>query len=585
MNTSNTKPQAPATPFLGSNLDRLVHAWLGRLTGGLSPASMTLAYLDWLMHLAYSPAKQAQLAEKAVRKAFRLALYLQRCACEGDSAPCIEPLPQDRRFRGEAWQRWPYKLYWQSFLLVQQWWHNATSGVQGVSRRHEDFVSFAARQWLDVFSPSNYLWSNPEILGATIEQGGRNLVRGAQHLLDDWGRAVLGRKPAGAEAFEVGRNLAVTPGKVVYRNRLIELIQYAPATETVRPEPVLIVPAWIMKYYILDLSPHNSLVRHLVEKGHTVFVISWKNPGPEDRDLGLEDYRTLGVMAALEAVSAIAPGPKIHAAGYCLGGTLLAIAAAAMARDGDERLRSVTLLTSQTDFSEPGELTLFIDESQVTFLENMMWDQGYLDSRQMAGAFQMLRTNDLIWSRVVHDYLMGERRPMNDLMAWNVDATRMPYRMHTEYLRRLYLQNDLAQGRFEAGGQPVALGDIRIPLFVVGTETDHVSPWRSVYKIHLLADTDVTFLLTSGGHNAGVVNPPPGERSAFRIATKGEKDRYMDHDTWLETTPVQKGSWWPSWVSWLAALSGEPVPPPPTGAKDAGFPPLGDAPGTYVRGE
>jgi len=585
MNTSNTKPQAPATPFLGSNLDRLVHAWLGRLTGGLSPASMTLAYLDWLMHLAYSPAKQAQLAEKAVRKAFRLALYLQRCACEGDSAPCIEPLPQDRRFRGEAWQRWPYKLYWQSFLLVQQWWHNATSGVQGVSRRHEDFVSFAARQWLDVFSPSNYLWSNPEILGATIEQGGRNLVRGAQHLLDDWGRAVLGRKPAGAEAFEVGRNLAVTPGKVVYRNRLIELIQYAPATETVRPEPVLIVPAWIMKYYILDLSPHNSLVRHLVEKGHTVFVISWKNPGPEDRDLGLEDYRTLGVMAALEAVSAIAPGPKIHAAGYCLGGTLLAIAAAAMARDGDERLRSVTLLTSQTDFSEPGELTLFIDESQVTFLENMMWDQGYLDSRQMAGAFQMLRTNDLIWSRVVHDYLMGERRPMNDLMAWNVDATRMPYRMHTEYLRRLYLQNDLAQGRFEAGGQPVALGDIRIPLFVVGTETDHVSPWRSVYKIHLLADTDITFVLTSGGHNVGVVNPPGNDRAVFRIATKRESDRHVDPDRWVEQNPPQKGSWWPSWVSWLAALSGDPVPPPPTGAKDAGFPPLGDAPGTYVRGE
>ena len=577
--------QTPPTPFVGSNLDRLVHAWLGRFTGGLSPASMMLAYLDWLMHLAYSPAKQAQIAEKAVRKALRLSLYLQRCACEGDSAPCIEPLPQDRRFTGEAWQRWPYRLYWQSFLLAQQWWHNATSGVQGVSRRHDDFVSFAARQWLDIFSPSNYLWSNPEILGATIEQGGRNLVRGAQHLFDDWGRAVLGKKPAGAEAFEVGRNLAVTPGKVVYRNRLIELIQYAPATETVRPEPVLIVPAWIMKYYILDLSPHNSLVRHLVEKGHTVFVISWKNPGPEDRDLGLEDYRTLGVMDALHAVSAIVPGQKIHAAGYCLGGTLLTIAAAAMARDGDERLRSVTLLTSQTDFSEPGELTLFIDESQVTFLENMMWDQGYLDSRQMAGAFQMLRTNDLIWSRYVHDYLMGERRPMNDLMAWNADATRMPYRMHTEYLRRLYLQNDLAQGRFEAGGQPVALGDIRVPLFVVGTETDHVSPWRSVYKIHLLADTDITFVLTSGGHNVGVVNPPGNDRAFFRIATKRESDRHVDPDRWVEQNPPQKGSWWPSWFSWLAALSGEPVPPPPTGAKDAGYPTLGDAPGTYVLEE
>jgi len=577
--------QTPSTPLVGSNLDRLVHAWLGRFTGGLSPASMMLAYLDWLMHLAYSPAKQAQIAEKAVRKAVRLSLYLQRCTCEGDSAPCIEPLPQDRRFAGEAWQRWPYNLYWQSFLLAQQWWHNATSGVQGVSRRHDEFVSFAARQWLDIFSPSNYIGTNPEILQATVEQGGRNLVRGAQYLFDDWGRAVLGKRPAGAENFQVGKNLAVTPGKVVYRNRLIELIQYAPVTETVRPEPVLIVPAWIMKYYILDLSPHNSLVRHLVEKGHTVFVISWKNPGPEDRDLGLEDYRTLGVMDALHAVSAIVPGSKIHAAGYCLGGTLLTIAAAAMARDGDERLRSVTLLTSQTDFSEPGELTLFIDESQVTFLENMMWDQGYLDSRQMAGAFQMLRTNDLIWSRYVHDYLMGERRPMNDLMAWNADATRMPYRMHTEYLRRLYLQNDLAQGRFEAGGQPVALGDIRIPLFVVGTETDHVSPWRSVYKIHLLADTDITFVLTSGGHNVGVVNPPGNDRAVFRIATKRESDRHVDPDRWVEQNPAQKGSWWPAWVSWLAALSGEPVPPPAMGAKEAGFAPLGDAPGTYVLEE
>jgi len=223
--------------------------------------------------------------------------------------------------------------------------------------------------------------------------------------------------------------------------------------------------------------------------------------------------------------------------------------------------------------------------SQVTFLENIMWDQGFLDSRQMAGAFQMLRTNDLVWSRYVHDYLMGERRPMTDLMAWNADSTRLPYRMHSEYLRRLFLNNDLAQGRYEVRGRPVAVGDIHVPLFAVGTERDHVAPWRSVYKIHLLADTDVTFLLTSGGHNAGVVNPPPGERSAFRIATKGEKDRYMDPDTWLETTPVQKGSWWPSWFAWLAGHSGERTAPPPTGAPEAGYAPLCDAPGTYVLGE
>jgi len=574
--------QEHMTLAAGANLDRMVHAWLGRFTGGISPASLLFAYLDWLVHLAFSPAKQAELGEKAIRKALRLSLYMQQCARDRDAEPCIEPLPQDRRFAGGDWQRWPYTQIYQSFLLLQQWWHNATTGIQGVSRRHDEFVSFAARQFLDVFSPSNYILTNPEVLRATLEQRGENLVRGTRNFLDDWNRAALGKKPAGAEAFEGGKNVAVTQGKVGYRNRLIELIQYSPVTESVHAEPVLIVPAWIMKYYILDLSPDNSLIKALVERGFTVFSISWKNPGREDADLGMEDYRTLGVMAALDAVSAIVPGRKIHTAGYCLGGTLLAIAGAAMERDGDSRLRSMTLLTAQTDFTEAGELSLFIDESQDTFLENIMWDQGYLDARQMAGAFQMLRTNDLIWSRYVHDYLMGKRRPMNDLMAWNTDSTRLPYRMHSEYLRRLFLNNDLAQGRYEVRDRPVAVSDIHVPMFVVGTERDHVAPWRSAYKIHLLADTDVTFLLTSGGHNAGVVNPPPGERSSFRITAKREKDRYVDPDSWLETTPVQKGSWWPSWFAWLAGWSGERTAPPPMGAPEAGYTLLCDAPGTYV---
>ncbi|HVL74198.1 MAG TPA: alpha/beta fold hydrolase [Beijerinckiaceae bacterium] len=562
---------------LAAVLDRNAHAAIARATLGLSPAAVVGAGMDWFAHLAFSPGKQAQLAAKAVRKWTRLTNFaLACCGGAGRAAPCIEPLPQDRRFAAEEWQGFPYNLISQAFLLQQQWWHNATTGVEGVTRQHQNVVEFASRQLLDMVAPSNFLATNPVVQRRTIETGGRNLLAGLGNLLEDWERLLRDRPPAGAEGFRVGRDVAVTPGRVVYRNRLIELIQYAPATGTVRPEPVLIVPAWIMKYYILDLSPQNSLVRHLVAQGFSVFAISWRNPTEADRDLGLEDYRRLGVLATLEAIGGILPARKVHAVGYCLGGTLLSIAAAAMARDGDERLKSISLFAAQQDFTEAGELTLFINESQVHFLEDLMWSQGYLDTRQMAGAFQLLRSNDLVWSRVVRDYLMGERTPMSDLMAWNADATRMPSRMHSEYLRRLFLDNDLAEGRFAVDGRPVALTDIRAPIFAVGTERDHVAPWRSAFKVHLLTDTDVTFLLTTGGHNAGIVSEPGRAGRSYRVLSKRAEDRYVDPDTWQGLAPRREGSWWPEWVRWLEARSGAPVPPPPMGAA------LADAPGTYV---
>jgi polyhydroxyalkanoate synthase len=564
-------------------VDRSLHATAARFTMGLSPAALAEGYLDWATHLAFSPGKQLQLVNKATRKAVRFSNYVFRCASEsGKATRCIEPLPHDRRFVGEDWQKWPYNFMYQAFLLNQQWWHNATTGMRGVTKQHQNMVQFVSRQVLDMFAPSNFLLTNPEVLQQTLSKGGMNLVSGARNMAEDWERSTSGKKPVGTEKFVVGRDLAVTPGKVVYRNRLIELIQYAPATDKVRPEPVLIVPAWIMKYYILDLSPQNSLVKHLTQQGFTVFIISWKNPSPEDRDLGLDNYRTLGVMAALDTIRAIVPNQKVHTVGYCLGGTLLSIAAAAMARDGDDRLKSITLLAAQTDFTEAGELMLFINESQLAFLEDMMWEQGFLDTTQMAGAFQMLRSHDLLWSGMIREYLMGERDPMIDLMAWNADTTRLPYRMHSEYLRRLFLNNDLAEGRLIVEGKPIALTDIRAPIFTVGTVHDHVAPWRSTYKINLQTEADVTYLLTSGGHNAGVISEPGHDGHSFQVMTKKANDHYVDPETYLAEAPLKDGSWWLEWVAWLETHSGAAIAPPQLGAAAAGYAPLCDAPGTYV---
>ncbi|HUZ75926.1 MAG TPA: alpha/beta fold hydrolase [Stellaceae bacterium] len=584
--SANAPPPAPgATADIEPrpSIDRLLHAALGRVTAGLSPAALALAYADWAVHLWSAPGKQQQLVEKAARKAVRFATYAARQLSEPDCAPCIEPLEQDERFTSAAWQRWPFNFIYQTFLLNQQWWHNATTGIGGVSRHHEEVVSFAARQWLDVFSPANFIATNPEVLAATLREGGQNLARGAMNFMADWERTVAGRPPVGSEAFEPGENVAVTTGEVVYRNRLIELIQYAPTTRDVNAEPVLIVPAWIMKYYILDLSPQNSLVKYLVDRGHTVFMVSWHNPGPQDRDLGLEDYLRLGVLAALDRVRAIVPESKVDALGYCLGGTLLAIAASFLAREKSTVLNSVTMLAAQTDFTDAGELMLFIDDAQLSYLEDIMWDQGYLDTRQMAGAFQLLRSNDLVWSRVAREYLMGQRPPMIDLMAWNADTTRMPYRMHSEYLRRLFLENDLFEGRFSVDGRPIALHDIRVPIFAVATERDHVAPWRSVYKINLVSEADVTFVLTNGGHNAGIVSEPGHARRHYRLSRHGSGSPYVDPETWYEVTPAEAGSWWPAWAAWLEQNSTGRCPPPAMGLAGEGRPPLGKAPGHYVH--
>ena len=567
-------------PDIKNSIDRVIHAIEGRYTFGMSPASLTLAYMDWLIHTSHSPGKISEMRENMLRKCSAFMIWAARASLDPDAPPFIKPLPGDRRFRDDAWKRFPYNVMSQGFLLQEQWWHYATTGIPGVAPHHENMVSFAARQWLDLFSPTNYPMTNPVVVEKTINTGGQNLVQGMQNLLEDIQHNLLGETDETNSEYMPGKNLAVTPGKVIFRNRLIELIQYSPTTDKVVAEPVLITPAWIMKYYILDLSEHNSMVKYLVDKGHTVFMISWHNPTARDRDMGMGDYLRRGIMDALKVINTVVPEQKVHLVGYCLGGTLASIAASAMARDSDDRLKSLSLFTAQTDFTEAGELMLFIDESQLSYMEDLMWDRGYLDTHQMAGAFTLLRSYDLIWSRVISEYLLGEPPRMNDLMAWNADSTRMPYKMHSEYLQRLFLNNDLASGRFRVGDRPISLRDIRVPVFCVATQTDHVAPWRSVYKIHDLMNTEVTFVLTSGGHNAGIVSEPGHPRRRYQLGVQTAEDKHIPADDWVVRHDSREGSWWEPWCEWLDQHSGERVSPPALGSAD--YPPIAAAPGTYV---
>jgi polyhydroxyalkanoate synthase len=567
---------APSETFLNyQNLERSLATLWPALEAALAPATAFGAFTDWATHLALSPAKQWELTHLALELASRG----WRIAADGFGD--VQPLPQDKRFADEQWQERPFYWFAQAFLLRQEWWQRATTGVPGVNRHHEQMVEFAARQWLDMVAPSNSVIANPAVLRRTLREAGANLLRGATHAFDDLRREAFELPPVGADQFQVGVDMAVTPGRVVLRNRLMELIQYAPSTPVVHPEPVLIVPAWIMKYYVLDLTPRNSLVKHLVDRGFTVFMISWKNPQSEDRDLGLEDYHALGVRDALEAVGRIVPRQPVHAVGYCLGGTLLAMAAAALGRERSKALKTMTLLAAQTDFMDPGEISLFIDESQVALLENQMWRRGYLDKRQMKHSFRMLRSRDLIWSYRLTTYLLGQRPRVNALMAWNADGTRLPFRMHSRYLRALFLDNALAQGEFQLEGVPINLADIRVPVFNVGTVQDHVAPWRSVFKLHGFTNAPQTFALTAGGHNVGIVNPPELAASSYRLREQHPGDRLLTPDEWLAQTPPVEGSWWTPWAAWLTRHSSRMGAPPELGVP--GVSPMEAAPGLYVH--
>ncbi len=576
-------------PFLSNSapdgfdeLDHMAGASFARMTLGFSPVSALLAAADWSLHWAAAPGKRLRATVNLAGDTLKLSRFAAGSLVDDDLPDVIAPSAGDLRFREPGWRHWPFRVWSQGFLLTERWLDQTARGVLGVDAHHEEMVAFGLRQGIDALSPANTPLTNPVVLEKAIATRGASLLHGWRNIVEDISSGFDGSTTIGSEQFIPGETVATTPGRLVYRNDIMEVIQYLPTTDTVQAEPILIVPAWIMKYYILDLSPHNSMIAWLVAQGFTVFCISWRNVTPAQRGFGIDDYRRRGVMAALDVIGSVAPAARVHAVGYCLGGTLLTIAAAAMARDRDERLASITLFAAQTDFTEPGDLQLFIDESQIGALESMMWGRGVLESRQMAGAFRMLQANELVWLRYIHEYLLGERHSFTDLMAWNADGTRMPFRMHTEYLRSLFLRNDLAAGRFCVGGGPVVVQNIRAPFFVVGTEGDRIAPWHSVFKIHYLTDTDVTFVLTSGGHNAGIVNPPEQSRRHYRMRTVRAEQADPQPGGWVEDTPVEPGSWWPAWATWLTQHSTQRVPPPEPGAFKGEMEYV-DAPGTYIR--
>ncbi|WP_370680850.1 PHA/PHB synthase family protein [Comamonas sp. GB3 AK4-5] len=588
----NTTPATPA-PDPTKLLDDQVQSMLSRANMGLSPIALSLAAADWAMHLACSPGKQMALAQKAAelsRQAVQRSLH----------AADPEATEKDSRFKDPAWTQWPYAALKEGFKASDSWWREAAK-VDGMTRHHRHMVDFFARQFLDAMSPSNWAATNPEVLAKARETQGESLRKGFQHFSQDLHALANAKADTPSEALEplefaVGKDVACTPGKVVFRNHLIEIIQYLPTTAKVQPEPVLIVPSCIMKYYILDLSPKNSMVKYLVEQGHTVCIISWRNPDASDRDLKMQDYLSSGVLAAMEAVKASTGAARIHTVGYCLGGTFLAIAAATLGRLARKKadawtakekalvpanlpeLASVILLAAQTDFSEPGELGVFIDDEQLEGLRRSMAKKGYLSGRQMGGSFQFLASKDLVWSRNTSRYLLGEEDSSFDLMSWNADQTRLPARMHSEYLSSLFLNNALANGQYRFAGATVALMDISAPMMVVGTTRDHVSPWKSVYKIHLQTDTHVTFVLAAGGHNAGIVSEPGRPRRSYQIASVEDGQGWTDPDDWVAQAPVVQGSWWEAMHAWLNERSGTPIKPPAISPDRV----VCEAPGDYV---
>jgi polyhydroxyalkanoate synthase len=499
----------------------------------------------------------------------------------GDAPAVIEEARGDRRFKDDAWrENEVFDFIRQSYLLSSRYFTSVVQGTEGLDAKTAQKVDFYTRQFVDAMSPANFVMTNPEVLRRTAETGGANLLKGLTNLLADLerGKGKLRIRMTDDSKFKVGENIAVTPGKVVFQNDLMQLIQYAPTTETVYKRPLVIFPPWINKFYILDLRPKNSLIRWAVEQGHTVFVASWVNPDEHLSEKGFDDYMKEGVLAALDAIEAATGERAVNAIGYCLGGTLLATTLAYMAVKKDTRIKTATYFVTMTDFEEAGELGVFIDEEQLKGLEERMGKRGFLDGREMATTFNMLRANDLIWSFVVNNYLLGQEPFPFDLLYWNDDSTRMPAKMHSFYLRRMYQANDLCKpGGITLLGTAIDLRKIKVPSYLVSTREDHIAPWKSTYRGTQLYAGPVRFVLAASGHIAGVVNPPEGGKYSHWV----NEELPASPDEWFAGATELSGSWWPDWQRWVTGQDKAMVPARVPG--EGKLPALEDAPGSYVR--
>jgi poly[(R)-3-hydroxyalkanoate] polymerase subunit PhaC len=543
----------------------------------LDPAEITRTFQQLWLDAARNPghawATYSEFVQQYTQVMASAALKFWGQGREGE--PVITPEKGDKRFSAPDWQQNPaFDALKQSYLLASTTLLRSASEVQGLDEHQQRKLIFYLRQFLDAISPTNVTFTNPQVIHETVQSGGQNLVIGMEHLLRDIKAGQM--KMTDTDAFAPGRNLALTPGEVIYRNKLIELIQYAPTTEKVYAIPLVFIPPWINKYYILDMQPQNSLIKFLVDAGFTLFVISWKNPDASMEEINFEDYLTLGPLAAFDVIKEITASPKINPVGYCIGGTLLSMTLPYLAAKKDDTANSATFFVSLQDFTEVGDTSVFIDEPQVRYVEGQMMERGYLDSRSMATMFNMLRANDLIWSNVVNNYLLGKEPPAFDLLYWNADGTRMTRAAHSFYLRNTYLENNLIKpGKIVLKGVPIDLGKIHQDIYAVGTEQDHIVPWRSAWRISQLAGGKVRFVLGGSGHIAGIINPPSKGRGYW---TNDKPVRSADQ--WFESAESHKGSWWTDWLEWLKPRSGEQVAPPPLG--NAAYPPIAPAPGSYV---